>query len=188
MYALNHFIPAIMVSSQHFNRVVMASLLDIQSKVVGTCMPLLVLLVQRAPDLLLVQRSHIAHFVHDTALSEYPHVSVLPPPSCYPVPPGCQQCNMFLNLLPVLPGRQLYQPLQMLYPSPPLPIGGSSAFHDLFLSHYVFLRLAIFPPYATAVSPMFLLSALSICHNDSSIPGWVKWEEDISKNHIIVVE
>ncbi|KAI6024322.1 hypothetical protein EDC04DRAFT_2601066 [Pisolithus marmoratus] len=152
----------------------MASLLDIQSKVVGTCMPLLVLLVQRAPDLLLVQRSHVAHFVHDTALSEYPHVSV--------------QCNMFLNLLPVLPGRQPYQPLQMLYPSPPLPIGGSSAFHDLFLSHCVFLRLAIFPPYAAAVSPMFLLSALSICRNDSSIPGWVKWEEDISKNRIVVVE
>ncbi|KAI5990354.1 hypothetical protein EDC04DRAFT_2614157 [Pisolithus marmoratus] len=127
MYALNHFIPAIMVSSQHFNRIVMASLLDIQSKVVGTCMPLLVLLVQRAPNLLLVQCSHIS-------------------------------------------------------------VGGSSAFYDLFLSHYVFLRLAIFPPYATAVSPMFLLSALSICRNNSSIPGWVKWEEDISNNCIVVVE
>ncbi|KAI6035878.1 hypothetical protein EDC04DRAFT_2604786 [Pisolithus marmoratus] len=72
-----------MVSSQHFNHIVMASLLDIQSKVVGTCMPLLVLLVQCAPDLLLVQCSHVAHFVHDTALSEYPHVSVLAKHTCF---------------------------------------------------------------------------------------------------------
>ncbi|KAI6043299.1 hypothetical protein EDC04DRAFT_2600340 [Pisolithus marmoratus] len=125
----------------------MASLLDIQSKVVGTCMPLIALVMQCAPNLSLIQCPHVAHFVQDTTLSENPHVLLV-----------------------------------MLSPSPQLPIGGCSVFHDLFLSHYMCsFNLLSCPLYAATVSPMFLLSTLSIHGNDLNVPGWVKWEEGISK-------